>query len=193
MGKSLLKGAILGGITLFIWGVVSWMVLPWHGNMFKSFSNQEYVGKVIAQNASESGVYYMPGMGCEKGLSKMEKERAKQNMMESMKRGPVMFAVVHPRGVEGMGAGMFVGSIIIQVIAAFLLSLLLLKTDLSMSYWSKVFFVVIVMLTAGVVTDLPNWNWMGYPTDYTLLNLLDMVLGGLFAGLVLAAVVKRPA
>ena len=30
MAKSLLLGALLGGLTLFAWGAFSYMILPWH-------------------------------------------------------------------------------------------------------------------------------------------------------------------
>lgn len=30
MQKSLILGGILGGLVLFIWGFISYMVLPWH-------------------------------------------------------------------------------------------------------------------------------------------------------------------
>ena len=32
-----IKAGILGGIIVFMWGMVSWMVLPWHTSTIVSF------------------------------------------------------------------------------------------------------------------------------------------------------------
>ncbi len=39
MLKSLVLGAILGGLTAFIWSFISWSVLPWHEKQLRSFQN----------------------------------------------------------------------------------------------------------------------------------------------------------
>ena len=39
MTTTLVKGTVLGGLALFLWGAVSWMVLPWHQATLLPFAN----------------------------------------------------------------------------------------------------------------------------------------------------------
>ncbi len=43
MLKRLLAGTVLGGLVMFAWGAVSWMLLPWHQPALQSFANEEVV------------------------------------------------------------------------------------------------------------------------------------------------------
>jgi hypothetical protein len=61
------------------------------------------------------------------------------------------------------------------------------------SYGAKVLFVALLGLLPGLDVDVGYWNWYGFPGDYTLAVMADHVLGWLLAGLVLAAIIKRPA
>ena len=40
MFKSLFLGAALGGITLFLWGAVSWIMMPWHMHAMHEFEDE---------------------------------------------------------------------------------------------------------------------------------------------------------
>jgi hypothetical protein len=41
MARSLLLGAVLGGLTAFVWSFISYGVLPWHLNQYHSFQNED--------------------------------------------------------------------------------------------------------------------------------------------------------
>ena len=58
--KAVIKGTIVGGIIAFIWGAVSWMVLPWHMNTMEHFKSDSSVQATILRNAPKSGVYVIP-------------------------------------------------------------------------------------------------------------------------------------
>ena len=60
--KKLLAGTVLGGLTVFVWGTISWMALPWHHHTLKTFTNEAAVAQVVSQNAPSSGTYLLlPG------------------------------------------------------------------------------------------------------------------------------------
>ena len=59
-----------------------------------------------------------------------------------------------------------------------------------LSYPRRVAFLAVVGLSASVIVDLPNWNWWGFSGAYTAVNLADSMLTWLFAGLIIAKVVK---
>jgi hypothetical protein len=91
------------------------------------------------------------------------------------------------------GFGSYTRGLIIQLLslmaAAFLLTWLLLQTT-GLSYARRVAFLAVVGLAASVIVDLPNWNWWGFSGIYTAVNLADSTLTWLFAGLVIAKIVK---
>src|SRR5262245_12672403 len=52
--------SLLAGVVLFVWGFVSWVVLPWHMNVAKKFADETAVAQFLKQNAPEGGIYYLP-------------------------------------------------------------------------------------------------------------------------------------
>ena len=62
MVKQIIFGGIVGGITLFMWGFISWVVLSWHFGTVKQHEGINTVVENITEHVPESGVYYFPAM-----------------------------------------------------------------------------------------------------------------------------------
>ena len=77
-------------------------------------------------------------------------------------------------------------NIVVALFAAFLLSL---ATGLN-SYPKRVGFVTLVGLTVAIMTNLEYLNWYEFPVNYTLANILEVVIGFLIVGLIAGAIVK---
>jgi hypothetical protein len=109
--------------------------------------------------------------------------------MEKMKQGPIVFAAVRrePWGSFGAGMAKQLGG---QIIAAFLLTWLLLETRSGLSYWRRVQFLATVGLAASIICDWPNWVWWSFSGGYTMVATIDAAVTWLLAGLVIAAVAK---
>ena len=61
MLKQIIIGGLLGGITLFMWGYVSWAVMDWHSTtIVQSHEGVSAVVDGIENNLPETGVYYFP-------------------------------------------------------------------------------------------------------------------------------------
>ena len=188
MLRSLVLGSILGGLVAFVWSSVSWELLGWHEKTLVSFQNDDEVSALIASHAPKDGTYILPGMPPTEGMTAEQQKAAKAALMERMQKGPIMIAAVR-RG----GFGSFARGLIIQVlslmVAAFLLTWLLLQTS-GLSYRKRVMFIAIAGLAASVIVDVPNWNWWGFSGVYTAVNLIDVTITWLLAGLVIAKVAK---
>jgi hypothetical protein len=188
MLRSLVLGSILGGLVAFVWSSVSWELLGWHEKTLVSFQNDDEVSALIASHAPKDGTYILPGMPPTEGMTAEQQKAAKAALMERMQKGPIMIAAVR-RG----GFGSFARGLIIQVLsliaAAFLLTWLLLQTS-GLSYRKRVMFIAIAGLAASVIVDVPNWNWWGFSGVYTAVNLIDVTITWLLAGLVIAKVAK---
>ena len=173
--KSLILGTLLGGLAALFWSNVSWELIGWHEKTLLTFQKDEEVAAVIASHTVEDGTYLMPY-----GNSKEARER--------MEKGPIVLAAVR-RGGLGSVTRLFGVQIAILFAAALLLTWLLLHTS-GLSYWRRVMFLAVVGLAASVIVDLPNWNWWGFSSSFTAVDVADNVLTWLLAGLAIAKVAK---
>lgn len=186
MLKSLVLGAVLGGITAFAWSFISWDLLPWHEKQLRSFQNEDEVLSIIASHAPQSGNYLLPTGPSEEGLSADQKKAAEEIRMQKMQKGPLMFAAIRKEGFGSFPKAL-IAQVLYQMLAALLLTWMLLQTS-GLSYARRVAFLAVAGLAASVIADLPNWNWWGYSGMYTAVNLIDYTLTWLLAGLVIAKV-----
>jgi hypothetical protein len=190
--KPLLLGAILGGITAFLWSFISWSVLPWHLKQLHSFQNEDEVTAVISSHAPQSGNYLLPTGPPQEGLTADQKKAADEIRMQKMARGPLVFATIRKEGF-GSFPKVLLTQLFCQIFAALLLTWMLLQTT-GLSYARSVAFLAVAGLAASVIADLPNWNWWAFSGAYTAVNLIDYTLTWLLAGLVIAKVAHpRPA
>ena len=173
--RTAVKGALAGGAVLFVWGVIYWMALPWHQSVFGQFHDEDAVASVLTQNAPEAGIYIYPGGQDEEAIEKMA-------------QGPFAFVVFHRGGIASMARPLLT-QLGIQILGAFLISLLLARAAVA-GYWGRVGFVIVLLLTAGILCHLPNWNWWHFSTGYILTAFVDLLAGGFLAALVLARVVR---
>lgn len=159
-------GAVLGGIVVFIWSALSWMVIPWHEATMSHFKNDKAVSEVVSANAEKSGVYFSP---------------SDEN---SVAAGPLVYAAVRREGMTSMAKPMTTG-ILIDILCAGIVTWLLLQTT-GKSYFGRVCFVAVVALAIGLFERLGDLNWWGFPPAYTLVLIADLVIGWFLAGLVIA-------
>lgn len=160
--------SVVAGTVLFVWGFISWAVLPWHMMVAHKFTNEAAVSQVLKDNSPQTGVYYLPFSEKDHGPNQVG-----------------AFANVLTQGTEmNMGKQMSI-ALITQIISAFLVLGLLGMTS-GLTYWSKVGFFALVGLTIGFVSHVPYWNWFGFSTPYTVVMMLDILIGWVLAGLAVA-------
>ncbi len=191
MMKRIVLGGIAGGVVLFVWGAVAWMVLPLHTPTLKTFPNEDAVRTVLRETVKEPGFYYFPGYPYGQSMSKEEEAAAMRAFEQKHRAGPLGIMVYRSQGAEPMETGAFVTGFILQVavalVAAWLLSL---AAGNLTSYGARVQFVTVLGAFAALAVDLQYWNWLSFPTDYTIGMVADHVIGWFLAGLALAAIVK---
>ncbi len=185
LSSSLISGAFLGGAVAFAWTTVSWLVLPWHAGALLAFRDEAAVARVVAANAPEAGVYFLPNPPpAPPGAAPAAAEAARDAALARMERGPVLFTAVRPHGAGSVTRAM-VTDAVIEILGALLFTWLLLQTA-GLSYWRRVAFVTTAALAVAVVAALPDWNWLGFSARYTAVVATDMVIAWFFAGLVIA-------
>lgn len=179
--KSCLLGGILGGLLVFAWGSVSWMVLDWHDATLKKFSNEDVVAVTLQTYAPEPGVYLYPNAAG--GETAEEKQALMDEAHRKMAEGPIIFAAVQGPS-QGMGMAMALG-LASTILSALLITWLVLQGRLE-SFARRYAMVLVFAVAASLVGIAPNWIWWGFATDYTLVALADVVIGWGLGGLVIA-------
>ncbi len=183
-GKLVLAVA-LGGIVLFLWGLLSHEVLPLYKNALVKFTNEEAVTQAIVANAPAPGVYFMPYVPQDaNGMGADQFEAAKQTAMEKLQGGPFMFASVRP-GAMGSFTKYIVTQLLTDMLTVLFLALVVMKVR-GQSYWGHVMICVLVALAAFAVKSLPMWNWYEFSSAFTIAELVDITGRMFFAGLVIA-------
>ncbi len=187
MFKKLIRSAILGGIVVFLWGVVSWMILPWHQASIKQFQNESTVAQVILENAPEEGVYVLPNMFTfDRGeASEMAQQKVEEGR-ERMTRGPVMFAAISPLGVDPNMVGSLFISVIISIVGAGLIAWVV--TQIKTGFWGRVGYVTLLGFLVGFLGLLPSWNWWHFPFGYIAVGIMDLLIAWFLAGLIIAKI-----
>ncbi len=185
--KRVLLAALLGGLVHFVWGAFSWMVLPWHDSTLKDLPGESTILPVLRQNVGESGIYWFPGMQDAK-----LNEASAAAFEKKYNEGPIGWLVYHPQGRPSMPKSTFAKGFLIDVLSA-LLAASVLAAASPRGYIGRVFIVVGLGIFAALVSHAMQWTWMLMPAGYTVVMMADLVLGWSIAGLVMAALVRKPA
>jgi hypothetical protein len=185
--KKMILGGVVGGLVLFIWGYMAWMVLPLHDASVRPLPAEDAVIAALQSNVPEKGVYMFPGMA--KGASDASMETWKQKVQ----RGPIGTVIFDPRGADPMMTDRMAPGFLICLLSALLAAWFLSRsTAVASSYVARVAFCGMLGIFLSLSTYLMMWNWMWYPLDYTTAMIADAIIGWLLTGAVIAAFVKSP-
>ena len=163
MSTQKLVTAIVAGVIVFAWGMISWMVLPWHKNTINSFKNEPVVVQGLKLSAPESGVYSYPAMD--------DKDHTKR---------PLIFMAISHKPAKNMAICMLIG-LIIQTLGALVLTCIVSKANIQ-EFGGRLALIIKIVFFATIVCHLPYWHWWGIPSGYTLLAFLDLLIAWGIAG-----------
>ncbi len=189
MLKKLILGGLIGGVIIYAWGVVSWMVLPFHSKSMEKFKDDVAMQETIMMNVDKAGIYMLPTCPMKRGTADPAalKELKKQACAQ-FETGPVVYSVINPKGIGPMWQSMTKG-FAIQLLGALLAVWLLLQANLK-SYFRRVIFITVFSVAVAVLAYLPAWNWWGYPCFATLVDMADVVIAYVIASFAIAKVTR---
>jgi hypothetical protein len=191
MAKRILLAGILGGIAMFAWSFVAHMVLPLGTTGFREIPNEQAV--LAAMNSTmgqQSGLYMFPGLGDKPSMK--EVNAAMPQYEKKLASNPHGILIYHPPGGKPMEPRQLVIEFLTEVVESLLAAWLLAHAGLT-RYAARVGFVVVIGLVAAIATNIPYWNWYGFPSNYTIAYMTTTIVAFLVAGLVAAAILKRNA
>ncbi len=163
--KYLAAAAILGGVTLFVWGFIWHGALPLYDKVLFAFDDSRLVNTVIQQNAAKgNGVYYT----LEGAFVAVAFTPEMADKSQSMGR---------PITIE----------IVTNVITALLMALIIGRAGAFGSALKGGLFMGLVGVTGLFATELSYWNWYGFSAGFITLNIIGESLSWIVAGLVISA------
>lgn len=193
MAKRILLAGVLGGLAMFLWASLAHIVLGTGSIGVKEIPNEQAMLGSMRGNLPQAGFYFFPGMGLAPGASRTEQNAAMKVYAQKVESGPSGILIYHPSGQKSLSPGQLLtelGTNVLQgILVAFLLSL---ATGLH-GYVSRVGFVAVAGLMAGITTNISYWNWYGFPGNYTAGYAFTEITGYVCIGLVAAAIIKHKA
>jgi len=186
MAKRVIIGGIAGGIILFMWGFLSWVVLDLHSETIL-----EHEGTMaLIENGKDvlphEGVYYFPPRP-----SNREDTAAMEVWMEAHRQGPVGMIFWQPVGDEPMSVTNLAQGLLLEIGMVMLAGVLLALALPSLpTYGNRLLFVTGLGLFVVLAARMSDWVFMGFPTRYTASIALGGVVSWVLVGLVLAGIVK---
>jgi hypothetical protein len=185
--KRILLASILGGIIIFVWGGISHMVLPVGEMGMSSLPNEDAVLESFKTNVPDAGLYFFPGWDWGKDVS-AEKEAA---WTEKHKTGPAGLLIYRPKGGEPMPPTMLISEFGTNFIAALIAALM--AASLVGSYFKRALLLSLFGLFAWFAVSASYWIWYSFPASFILAEGIDVYVGALLAGFLIARIVPAPA
>ena len=188
----ILMGGVIGGIILWVWGFVAWVVLPLHLNSMHPVPDESALVGELSRTLPGKGVYVIPWMPAEtSGMPPEQLEAAMNEYTEKLRSGPNGMIFYDPGGKDPFMTGQMITGLFIFIFAASVVSWLLSRsTAAAGGYVSRVAFCGMIGVLIAVGTHLSDWNWMGYPFGWSSALMLDSVVAWLLAGLGIAAFLR---
>jgi hypothetical protein len=157
---------LLGGITLFVWGALTHMAIPFWEDVMHQIPNEQAVVDAMKNAGVQNGIYYgNQGLFLVTFFGK--------GMADGISMGPLMLI-----------------EFITDVIVALFLAWILMRAAVN-GVWARARFALVVGLMAWVAINVSYWNWYNFPFAYIVLEFVDTGLGMLVGGLVIAWLVEK--
>jgi hypothetical protein len=183
----ILIGGVAAGIVIFFWGFVSHMLLPIGEMGLKTVPAEDDLAAALKKDVPEPGLYFLPG----RDMSKSPTAEEMEAHMAKVSKGPYGFMVIYPNGRDPSFAKRLPIEFGTNVVSALLAAILV--SQLRPGFLVRVACVTLVGVLASIPILVPYWNWYGFPTDFTLAQIGEQIVGWLLAGIVLALIVRPSA
>jgi hypothetical protein len=190
MTTRILLAGILGGVAMFVWSFIAHDLLPLGEIGIRQFQDEGPMLDAMKTNLGDAeGLYHFPGHRAGPNATRQEKEDAMKRTMEKAASGPSGILLYHPSRQFSFGKLLGV-EFATELIEAILVVLLLAQTRID-SFFGRVSFVFFAGVISAMATNVPYWNWYGFPTNYTAAYIFMQVVAFLIVGIVAALTLGR--
>ena len=190
--KKILIASLVGGIILFVWHSVSWMLMPTHLDSFQYSPAQDSILNTLKNSGIKTGAYFMPSIDHSnvKAFDSEYQKKCAELMKTSV--GKPAASIFYVDAMPDMSAAAVLYGFLydfIAVLCACLLLSLAFQSDASflMRWWMVMLFAVFYIMEA----PMSGHNWLMEPWHYTKGFIYDAFIGWGLTGLWIASYLKR--
>ena len=181
--KKIMIATLLGGLTLFVWGAFSHLVL-FKGDGFTPLPAEDQLIGLLKTKVPERGLYFFPG----KDFNNSTKEQ--DALFDSRFRsGPVGLLLYRPVGGDPFAPKKLIIQLFSNLLSVFIAVLMAALT--ATGFWKRVMLITALGLLACSSISTIYWNWYEFPSRFFVAQVLDVVIGFFLAGLVICCVLKN--
>ena len=186
--KRVLLAAFLGAIGMYLWMFVAHMATPLGTMGIAELPNESSVLSAMQSEIGNApGMYLFPGAAMHG--TRAEQQEAMKHYQERLNANPSGLLIYHPPGAQMSMPKLLILEFVTEFVEAFLACLLLAWATLG-TYSRRVAFVTTIGWVAVLATNIPYWNWYGFPTRYTVAYMFTQLIGFLVLGLIAGKVLK---
>ena len=177
-----LVAGLIGGILMFLWGVVAHMALGLGNVGLKQPASESVVLSTLHEGLGDkAGVYILPSLDPKKMGDAAEVIAYQQQAI----RSPYAWVVYLPQGDDMTRMGPQIG----RQWASDTLSALALAFVMGLAglgFRRRLALAAVAVAFAWLSTMVPYWNWYRFPLDFTWAALIEQLIGWLIAGAAMA-------
>jgi hypothetical protein len=175
-----------------LWLSIAHVALPLGSTGVRELPNEDAVIAVMKANVPEAGFYFYPGGGMTSAKTPEEKKAAQAAMTKKMEAGPWGILIFNPNGTAAISPRQLLTELAANLVEA-MLAVWLISLAPGLSFVGRICFGATIGLAGGMMTNISYWNWYGFPSTYTAMNLFIQVTGFAVVGLVASLMLRRSA
>ena len=159
MVKPIFLAGVLGGLAMFLWASLAHIVLGTGSIGVKPIPQEQILLGAMKGNLPQAGFYFFPGLGLSSGASRTEQNAAMQVYEQKIESGPSGILIYHPSGRKALSPSQLVTELTTNIVQGLLAAILLSFAAGLRSYASRVGFVAVSGVMAGITTNVSYCNW----------------------------------
>jgi len=191
MTKRIVLAGLFGGIAMFLWSFVAHTILPLGEMGVREIPNEQAVlGNMQSSIGQAPGLYLFPGVGLGPHASRQQKNDAMQHYGDKLAANPSGLLLYHPPGAKALTPNQLMTEFLTEFIESLIVIFLLAQTALT-GFGARVGFVTLAGILAAITTNIPYWNWYGFPVNYTAGYMTTEIVGFILVGIIAALMFKN--
>jgi hypothetical protein len=192
MIKRILLVDVVGSVIVFVISSIIHIGLGLGETGIKMLPHEDVLLLAMRASIRDSGIYIFPGTAS--GLAPNKATPAERDdYMAKYQRGPTGILIYQAHGMPLNFAQLLGAQYLFGLIGCLIVAWILVTTAGSTTIVSRVAIVTLISFFAGILYDLPYWNWYGFPADYVTGHIVTNTITWAIAGLGMAAMIKKPA
>ncbi len=175
---TLILATLAGGVALFIWGALCWMVLPHHHGDFRGCSDEGAVSAGLRKGTAGPGAYWLPFHSNYAGGVKDPAYHARHS------EGPNAIVVVYPAGPCMVGSTFLMGFLLNLGTAFLAMALFAPLRDAMPGLLNRLLVFAGLGALVHAVPLFQQSLWLRWPWRNTLTCVFDGIVGFALLGAV---------